>query len=102
MTDNAWLETLRQRIKKSPLVVFADTECPQCGFTDTEMIYPGNIPEVKALVEDITAIREAIERNCAPFEPIHSLKVVGKVTLDASLIVPLLKHLAPFEAHDAT
>ena len=49
--------------------------------------------QVQALVEDVAAIWEEIETDAAPFEPIYALEQMGKVTLDASLVIPLLQHL---------
>ena len=49
-TDTLWLERVRQELENTPLVIFEDFTCPDCGFSDTSMIWPANIPEVKGLI----------------------------------------------------
>ncbi len=34
------------------LIFYTESKCPECGFEDQTMILPGNIPEVRALVEE--------------------------------------------------
>jgi hypothetical protein len=54
--DAAQLAAIAERSTKDIDPVYMDSKCPECGFTDTDIIHPGNVPEVKELRKDSAAL----------------------------------------------